>query len=57
MARVIDTNKGTYRLEPNTEEGVLYAVNSGDNNCYYTLPMEMANKSDREIVDYINDID
>lgn len=57
MAKIVDTNKGKFKLEPNMEEFVLYAVNTGDDNHYYTLPMEMADKSEQEIVDYINEIE
>lgn len=54
--RIISTNKGHYKIDINTEEGVVYAVNIGDENWYYTMPLEMADKSNEEIAEYINEI-
>lgn len=55
--RIIATNKGRFKIDIDSEEGVIYATNIGDKNWYYTMPLEMADKSTEEIAEYINEIE
>lgn len=53
MTRVVNTDKGSFNLIPNTEESTLNAVCTENSNICYALPMSMMDESDEEIADFI----